>query len=131
MEKDNKKAGRHHALRLKKKQRATKLEMLYTFLQKYHPDVLAKFEQFYGSGSIPTSATTTSEKSPSLEATEFKDDINTTPESQDILPTTTGDNVPWPITETPGPEQSSYLWDDSLPELSDVDFDLEAYFKRF
>ena len=28
MEKDNKKAGRHRALRLKKKQRATKLEIL-------------------------------------------------------------------------------------------------------
>lgn len=128
MEKDNKNAGRHRALRLRKKQRATKLEMLYTFLQRHHPDVLAQFEQFYGSGTTPTSTKTLetpAEKPPSLEATEFRGEVNPSPESQDISPTTTtGDDVP-------GPEQPTYvwdnIWDDSLPGLSDVDFDLEAY----
>ena len=134
MEKDKKKeAERHRAFRLKKKERETKLETLYTFLERYYSGVLAQFERFYSTGTIPTSVSASenpAEKSPPLDPTAFKDGVKPSPEPQDILPTTTGDDVSWSLSEIPGPEQSTLwdnIWDDSLPELGDIDFDLEAY----
>ena len=99
MEKDKKKeVERHRAFRLKKKERETKLETLYTFLERYYSGVLAQFERFYSTGTIPTSVSASenpAEKSPPLDPTDFKDGVKPSPEPQDILPTTTGDDVSW------------------------------------
>ena len=116
-------------MRLKKKKRQTKLETVYTFLERYHSGVLAQFERFYSTGTIPTPENP-GEKSPPLDPTDFKDGVKPSPEPQDILPTATGDAVSWSLCEIQGPVQSTLwdsIWDDSLPELGDIGFDLEAY----
>ena len=118
MEKDKKKeVERHCAFRLKKKERQTKLETLYTFLEMYHLGVLTQFERFYCTGTILTSVSASEnpvEKSPPLDPTNFEDGVKPSPKPQDILPTTTGDDVSWSVVMEVNMWDN--IWDDSLPE---------------
>ena len=88
--------------------------------------ILAQFERFYCTGTIPTSVSASenpAEKSPPLDSIDFNDGVKSSPEPQVILPTTTGDDVSWSISEIPELEQSTLwdnIWDDSLPEVISI-----------
>ena len=65
MGKDKTKEKERHRTTLRnKKERLTKLEMLETYLEKYHSNILEEFEKFYESSKIVTS-TTPAENPPS------------------------------------------------------------------
>ena len=57
---------RHRTIRRNKKERLTKLEMLETYLEKYHSNILEEFEKFCENSKIVTS-TTPAEKPPPLQ----------------------------------------------------------------
>ena len=63
---------RHRTIRRNKKERLTKLEMLETYLEKYHSNILEEFEEFYENSKIVTS-TTPAEKPPLQDSVKFKD----------------------------------------------------------
>ena len=48
---------RHCMIHRNKKERLTKLEMLETYLEKYHSNKLEDFQEFYESSKIVTSTT--------------------------------------------------------------------------
>ena len=62
---------RHRAIRRNKKERLTKLEMLETYLEKDHSNILEEFEKFYENSKIVTS-TTPAEKLPLQDSVKFK-----------------------------------------------------------
>ena len=61
MEKDKKENERHRALRRKKKDRLTKLEMFYTYVKRHHLSVVEEFQRFYrGDSALAISTMSTS-----------------------------------------------------------------------
>ena len=112
---------RHHTVRRNKKERLTKLEMLKTYLEKYHSGILEEFEEFYESSKIVNPATP-AEKPPLLDTVKLKDDstIESLPEQDANL-------------KLPPPPPNDFLqdlewnddivWDDSLSESTDFDID--------
>ena len=77
---------RHRTIRRNKKERLTKLEMLKTYLEKYHWGILKEFEGFYESSKIVNPATP-AEKPPLLDTVKLKDDstIESLPEQDGNL----------------------------------------------
>ena len=75
MEKDKKENERHRALRRKKKDRLTKLEMFYTYVKRHHLSVVEEFERFYRGDSALAISTpqNTHEISPAPDSFECED----------------------------------------------------------
>ena len=110
---------RHRTIRRNKKKRLTKLEMLKTYLEKYHSGILEEFEEFY-ERSRTVSPATPAEKPPLLDTVKLKDDstIESLPEQDADLklpaPNDFLEDLEW---------DDDIVWDDSLSESTDFDID--------
>ena len=109
---------RHRTIRRNKKERLTKLEMLETYLEKHHSNILEEFEVFYESSKIVTS-TTPAEKPPLLDTVKLKDDstITSLPEQDANLKLPTPDDLLQDL------EWDDIVWNDALLESTDFDID--------
>ena len=109
---------RHRTMRRNKKERLTKLELLETYLEKYHSNILEDLEEFYESSKIVTSTTPT-EKPPLLDTVKLKDDstIESLPEQDANL------KLPAPDDFLQDLEWDDIVWNDSLLESTDFDID--------
>ena len=109
---------RHRTIRRNKKERLTKLEMLETYLEKHHSNILEEFEEFYESSKIVTS-TAPAEKPPLLDTVKLKDDstIASLPEQDADLKLPTPDDLLQDL------EWDDIVWNDALSESTDFDID--------